>query len=67
MSENYSTVVDYLDTKINERIRETEEFLGSGNVNDFNEYHKLCGVIQGLGHAKQLIADLARRMENEDE
>ena len=67
MAENYTTVTGYLHTKLDERMRDTEEFLGSGNVKDFNEYQKLCGVIQGLGHAKQLLTEVTNRMEVEED
>lgn len=31
------------------------------------EYHRLCGVIQGIDFAKDIIKDLAKRMEDDDE
>ena len=67
MAEDYSTVAGYLNAKLDEQVRETEEFLGGGNVKDFNEYQKLCGVIQGLGRAKRILADLANRMKEEED
>lgn len=31
------------------------------------EYHRLCGVIQGIDFAKEIMKDLATRMEREYE
>lgn len=31
------------------------------------EYHRLCGVIQGIDFAKVIMKDLAKRMESDDE
>jgi hypothetical protein len=60
--------LNYLITKLNERRVEIEQHLGRGVAKTQEEYQKLCGLIQGLDFAKQIIADLADRMENtEDE
>jgi hypothetical protein len=34
---------------------------------EHTEYLRLRGLIQGLDYAKQIINDLAKRMENDDE
>lgn len=55
-------VLSYLDDKIDDhRERQVEFILKGGQIRDFAEYQRLCGVIQGLDFAKQLIADLAKR------
>jgi len=59
--------LEFIKSKLDDRRIEIEQFLGQGRVPDFNEYHKLCGVIQGLDFAKQTIADLAKRMETDDD
>ena len=38
-----------------------------GNVKDFAEYKKLCGLIQGLSQAEAVINDLVQRMEKSDD
>lgn len=63
----YRTPIEYAVTKIAERQDELREFISRGNLADFNEYHKICGVIQGLDFAKTTLIDLAKRMEDEDE
>ena len=58
---------EYLDSKLDERRIEIEQHLGRGAAKTYEEYQKLCGFIQGLEFAKQLISDLAERMEKDDE
>ncbi len=59
--------LEYLNSKLEERRIEIEQHLGRGAAKTYDEYQKLCGFIQGLEFAKQLIADLAERMEKDDE
>jgi len=58
---------EYLNSKLEERRIEIEQHLGRGAAKTYDEYQKLCGFIQGLEYAKQLISDLAERMEKDDE
>jgi hypothetical protein len=37
--------------------------LASGVCQSFDQYQKLCGVIQGLAIAEQYIIDLAKKVE----
>ena len=39
----------------------------SGVCRTFDEYQKLCGVIQGLAIAERYILDLAKKAEEADE
>jgi len=59
--------LDYLLQKLRERKTEFAQFMSQGTLTDFNEYQKLCGAIQGLGFAEQIITDLAQRLEQDDE
>ena len=60
--------LNYLVNKLNDQRKDLVDFISQGSVKDFSEYQKICGVIQGLDTAKQIISDLADRMENtEDE
>jgi hypothetical protein len=62
---SYNTPLEYIDSKLNERRIEIEQHLGRGAANNYEDYQKLCGFIQGLGFAKEIILDLAQRMEND--
>ena len=41
--------------------------LAGGQCRTFDEYQKLCGVIQGLALAERYIIDLAEKVEKADE
>ena len=41
--------------------------LAGGSCRTFEEYQKLCGVIQGLAMAERYILDLAKKVEDADE
>lgn len=54
-------------SKLDERSTELQEFVAQGGIKDFTEYHKLCGVIQGLTFAKETITGLAKRLETDND
>jgi hypothetical protein len=60
-------VFSYLHSKLDERSKEIMEHMARGSVTDMSEYSKLCGFIRGLEHARELITDLSKRMDNDDE
>lgn len=61
-------VLSYLDDKLDDhRERQVEFILKGGQIKEFAEYQRLCGVIQGLDYAKQIIADLAKRELDSDD
>lgn len=62
-----ATVFSYLTTKLDQRRSEIIEHIALGNLKEMTEYHKLCGFIQGLEFAKELVTDLSKRMDNDDE
>ena len=64
---NSDSSFEYLNEKLSDRCVEIEQHLGGGAAKTYDEYQKLCGFIQGLEYAKQLISDLADRMETDDE
>ena len=39
----------------------------SGNCRSFDEYQKLCGIIQGLALAERYLLDLAKKVEEANE
>jgi hypothetical protein len=41
--------------------------LSGGACRSFDEYQKLCGVIQGLAIAERYLLDLAQKAEDDDE
>ena len=59
--------LQFILSKLDERSTELKEFVAQGAIKDFTEYHKLCGVIQGLTFAKETITGLAKRLETDDD
>ena len=41
--------------------------LAGGSCRTFEEYQKLCGIIQGLALAERYLLDLAQKVEQSDE
>jgi hypothetical protein len=41
--------------------------LAGGSCKSFDEYQKLCGVIQGLAIAERYVIDLAEKVDKDDE
>jgi hypothetical protein len=41
--------------------------LAGGQCRSFDEYQKLCGVIQGLAVAERYLLDLAEKAKNQNE
>ena len=41
--------------------------LAAGTCRNFEDYQKLCGVIQGLAMAERYLLDLLKKAENSDE
>lgn len=62
-----SSEFEYLQSKYADRIKELSSFLAQGTVKDIGEYQRICGVIQGLNIANELLIDLAERMETNDD
>ena len=41
--------------------------LSAGVCQSFDQYQKLCGIIQGLALAERYLLDLAKKVEESDE
>ena len=61
------TGLDVLDKKISEHEQDMTTALVRGNIKDFGEYQRICGVIYGLNLARRDIQDLRQKMEGADE
>jgi hypothetical protein len=47
--------------------QEREAYAAAGRCDTFEEYRRICGVIQGLNFAENIIEDLVQKMEKADE
>jgi hypothetical protein len=55
--------LDLLRKKFRQRMNDLADTLASGQCASFEEYRKLCGVIEGLAYAERDLIDLAETME----
>lgn len=53
--------------KIRTDMNNYADDLAGGVCRSFDDYQKLCGVIQGLAMAERHLMDLAEKLENSDE
>ena len=53
--------------KIRTDMNNYADDLAGGQCRSFEEYQKLCGVIQGLAIAERYLLDLAEKVEQSDE
>lgn len=59
--------LDVLRKKIRERMNDIADAVSTGSCNSYDEYQRLCGVIEGLAHAERDLLDLKETMEKNDE
>lgn len=62
-----NTVMDLLQKKLKEQEDSHIQALAGGAVVDYAAYRELCGVIRGLQTAQREIADLVRRLKEDDD
>lgn len=61
-----NTVMDLLQKKLKEQEDSHVQALAGGTVVDYAAYRELCGVIRGLQTAQREIADLVRKLKDDD-
>jgi hypothetical protein len=59
------TVIDLILEKINERLADVQEDLGSGVAKDFADYRYVCGILHGMLAVKRYVEDLNNSLEND--
>jgi hypothetical protein len=62
-----NTVMDLLQRKLKEQEDSHIQALAGGAVADYAAYRELCGVIRGLQTAQREIADLVRKLKEDDD
>ena len=60
----YQNALEHLTSQIEEQRSVVINSILAGNISE-PEYRRLVGVIQGLDFSKQLIKDLAKRLETD--
>jgi hypothetical protein len=60
-------LLKYLSGKVQEEITVMSDDLARGTAKDHGEYKYACGIVRGIMIANALFADVAQRMENDDD
>jgi hypothetical protein len=60
-------LLKFLSSKVREEIEVISDDLARGTAKDHGDYKYACGIIRGLMIANALFADLAQRMEIDDD
>jgi hypothetical protein len=47
--------------------QEREAYVAAGRCDTIEEYRRVCGVVQGLNYAENIIQDFVQKMEKSDE
>ena len=61
----YRNEYEYLIGKINDEILSVTSYIAANSASGIEEYRRLCGVIQGLHLAEEIVKDLAKRQEDD--
>jgi hypothetical protein len=59
--------VEVLRQKIREDLNNYADDIAGGACQNFEQYQKLCGVIQGLAIAESYLLDLAKKVKETDD
>ena len=59
--------VEILRQKIRDDLNNYADDIAGGACQNFEQYQKLCGVIQGLAMAESYLLDLAKKVEEADD
>lgn len=57
----------YVVKEISKLKQEREAYVAAGRCESLEEYRRVCGVVQGLNYAENIIQDLVQKMEKADE
>jgi hypothetical protein len=61
------TIISMTVKEIGKLKQEREAYVAAGRCESLEEYRRVCGVVQGLNYAENIITDLVQKMEKSDE
>lgn len=61
----YQTLYEQAIGLVDNEVDTITYHLASNSAKDIEEYRRLCGVVQGLTLAKDILKDLQKRQEND--
>lgn len=64
---NDYTLVSMSLKEIGKLKQEREAYVAAGRCESLEEYRRVCGVVQGLNYAENIIQDLVQKMEKSDD
>lgn len=64
---NDYTLVSMSLKEIGKLKQEREAYVAAGRCESFEEYRRVCGVVQGLNYAENIIQDFVQKLEKADE
>jgi hypothetical protein len=53
--------LDVLQKKIRERMNDIADAISTGSCKNYDQYQRLCGIIEGLASAERDLLDIAER------
>jgi len=59
------TFVEAVSLEILKQVKYLSETLSQGSIKSFDEYKHVCGQIQGLLTANEILKDLAERIDDD--
>jgi hypothetical protein len=65
MSRSANNSFEYLRDKLRGQMNDMSDHISGGACNDYGEYAKCCGVIEGLALAERELLDLKSKLEAE--
>lgn len=60
-------IFDVLRKKLRERMNDIADAVSTGNCQNFEDYKRMCGVIEGLAHAERDLLDLKDQLERDED
>ena len=53
--------LDVLQKKIRERMNDIADAISTGSCKNYDQYQRLCGIIEGLASAERDLLDITER------
>lgn len=63
---NYQELA-YVTKEIQKLKQDREAYVAAGRCETIEEYRRVCGVVQGLNFAENIVSDLVQKMEKSDD
>jgi len=58
-------LAEYLRKSLRQQMNDMADHIAGGGCQDFNEYKRCCGVIEGLARAERELLDLTKQIDDD--